>query len=475
MQKEYKGHPLMMIKLIKPFLIVLLLPVVRAVIQYFTTGDISGLIGFEALALIIIVSLAFARYRAFRLICEEDKITVKTGAIIKREAKIDISKLSCVQTKQNVLDLVFRSITFKINTEAGTRGAADFEFRLNLKSGKELSHYLYGGEIISNQKFSAVKVALMAAATSSAFTGMIIGVPVINRAGNLLGLGLSRMLFDEISHVSEKFETTFPPIVKIVTLILLLAYFVSFVYLFFKLINYRVVMTDSRFDVRSGFFVLERTLFKEDSVNDVRIEQNPLMVPLKRYSMKVGVGGFSDNKNEAQVMVPAGKYNEIKRDFSFYFPYLIPENNYIKPAQTFLNETRFLYWPTIFGLLIIGLTVFSALVFKSFTRLILFLALVAMAINLFYAYVSHIELKRSRLSFGDTVFLEARKWFRPCELYCPKERIGQITISRVFMDFHYKTCKLRITVCSEGADTIRIRHVDYETAIKEVTNCFNLV
>ena len=67
------------------------------------------------------------------------------------------------------------------------------------KDYSELVSKLYSGEVISKVRFSALRVAIMAAATSSAFSGIIIGVPLINRAGKLLGIGLSEMLLEELS------------------------------------------------------------------------------------------------------------------------------------------------------------------------------------------------------------------------------------------------------------------------------------
>ena len=209
MRKEYRAHPLMILKFIKPFLLVLLLPIIRAVLQYINYGEVNGFFKLEFLIFGIITVIAALRCMAFRVSCDQENFYIRTGIIFIRHCEIQISRLSSVQTVRNPFDIIFGSMTVRINTEAGTYKRSDFEFKLKFSDAKELSKMLHGGEEVSKQRFSPIKVAIMAAATSSAFTGMIIGVPIINRAGNLLGLALSEMLLDEIKKLFIGIQTLF--------------------------------------------------------------------------------------------------------------------------------------------------------------------------------------------------------------------------------------------------------------------------
>ncbi|WP_289466277.1 hypothetical protein, partial [Klebsiella pneumoniae] len=90
---------------------------------------------------------------------------------------------SSVQATQNPVDFLLRAVTFKINTEAGNHNRTDFEFKVSVKNSREISKLLYGEGEPQAVKYSALKVAILAATTSSAFTGMLVAVPLINRAG----------------------------------------------------------------------------------------------------------------------------------------------------------------------------------------------------------------------------------------------------------------------------------------------------
>lgn len=476
MKKVYKPHFLMLIKFLKPTLFILLFPAIRAPLQYLIKGEISGLFGLEVTAFIIIFIIALLKFLNFRVIYTEEKVVIKSGFIFKSVSEIDVKRLSSVQTTRNPIDIIFGAMSFCINTEAGVKNKPDFEFKLRFLEGKELANRLYGEETVSKQRFSAVKVAIMAAATSSAFTGMIIGVPIINRAGNLLGVALSEMLFNEINNVSSKIKTHFPPIVNTISLIFLIAYAISFVYLFLKYINFRVIFGENKLEVRSGLISKKRTAFKKSSVNNVKIEQTALMLLFKRFSMKVSVGGFGETKGESQVIVPSGRYGELETEFYRYFPFLAPDDDRcpIKAKRGALTESRFLYWAIVWFVIVLSLSIIAATIFGEFTKLILFVSLVLHVLVFYYAYLCLLEYKRAEVSFGNNIFARSKRGFRTLELYCPKEKVGQIRITRFFTDFYYKTCKVKITVCSESADSVNLRHLDYKETESKIYECFGI-
>lgn len=474
MKKEFRAHPLMIFNLMKPFLFVLVLPFIKAVLQYFISREIDSVLGLEISIFTVLVLISYFRYRAYKISYEKEVLTIKRGFIFSQTAKIKVSNISSVSATRNPLDMIFGAVMVSINTEAGKVNRSDFKLKMSYKLYKELAALIYTGEAVSKVRFSALRVAIMAAATSSAFSGIIIGVPILNRAGKLLGIGLSDMLLDELNNISAKVETYFPPVVNTVTLILLLCYAISFLYSFFKYINFKLLLNDDKLEVHTGFFVRIKTAFKKKAVNNVLIVQTPLMMLLRRYAMKVSVGGFGEAKSESQIIVPAGTYREIKGDFAEYFPFLMPDAKSLRARQSFLIRSRFLFWPAIYLIITLAASITACLLFTDFTRFIFFIALVLLCVIFYYAYISLFEYKYGKIKFGKSVMAKSTKGLRTCRLFCPKEKIGEIKITRFFTDYFYKTCRVRITVCSEGADTIRVRHLNYNDVIREIYRNFDL-
>lgn len=476
MKKIFRAHPLMIFEFLKPALLILFLPAIKGAVQYFTERNLEGVAGLFIFVICAILTIAVLRWRSYKLVCNErDRvITINYGFFFRRTAKIDIAKLSSVQATQNPIDFLLRAVTYKINTEAGNHNRTDFEFKVSVKNSREISKLLYDEGEPKAVKYSALKVAILAATTSSAFTGMLVAVPLINRAGNLLGIGLSDMLLNEINNISSKIETYFPPIVNTVSLIFLFAYFISFLYSFLKYINFKLYLEENKLEVRSGLIVRTRTSFRKNAINNIKIEQTLFMRLIRRYALKVSVGGYGDAKSESEVVIPLGANREIREKLKQYFPFFVSTDKGIRPARNYLTQSRYLFLPAIYFLSVIGLSIWFVLSFGDLTRFILFLTLVICAVIICYAYMGLFQYYKSKLSFGDNIFARSNRGFRTYELYCPKENVGEIRIVRFLPDLWYKTCRVRVLVRSERADNIRVRHLDYETVKKEVYKCFNI-
>ncbi len=474
MNKIYKAHPFMILSFIKPFLFVLILPLATAVLRYLTDRKLTNILAVEIFCFSAIFLLGVARFLAFKLILTDNTLTIKSGIIFARTSNINLSRISSVQIERNPIDMVFGSVTCRINTEAGSLKRSDFKFKLKYKDSNELSELLFADKTISRVRFSAVKVAIMAAATSSAATGMIVGVPILHRMGKLLGIGIEQMLFDEINQVSSKFQNYFPPIVNSVTLVVLSAYAISFGYSFLKHINFKLSFGEERLTVRSGFFVRIKTAFMRSRVNNAKLEQTLIMRLIKRYSMKVSVGGFDDAKSVSQVVVPSGRKKLILDEFTEYFPFLKSNGRFIIPEQRLTIKNRFLLWPAVYLLLTLSVSVYFCLRFPDFDRLIQFLTIVLLTVVMFYASACLYEYRHGTLRLGDNIFAQSNRFFGTRALYCPKNNIGQVKITRFPLDKLQGICRVRLTVCSENADSIRVRFINYTEATKEISKCFGL-
>lgn len=477
MNKTFRAHPLMIFNFLKPFLFILLIPVVRGLIQYSANGEYDSILYFEVILVTCLLIFGFLRWLCFKLILNEEKhtITVISGLFFKKTAKINVERLSSVQTKQNPLEYLFRARTYRLNTEAGSLGKADYEFKLSVKASREVSTLLYGKEEQKKIKFSVYKIAILAATTSSAFTGIVVGVPLIYRAGNLLEVAVSDMLINEINNVSQKIENYFPPVVNSISLILLGAYLFSFLYSLFKYLNFQLCLGKNKIEMRSGIFVRTRTAFKKLAINNVRIEQSFLMLLLKRFAMRVSVGGYGESRSHSEVVIPLEKGQEIRKHFAEYLPFFKCDTGvFIKPRPTMLNRSRFLFFPMIYFILACVTAIILGLYFEDFTRFILFCLCVVCFLIFIDAWFCLFECFKGKVDFGDNIFIRSRKGLRTCELYCPKENVGEIKIMRFPPDMWHKTCRLKITVRSERADSLYVRHLDYETTKKLVNEYFDL-
>ena len=129
-KQKFKAHPIMIFTLMKPYLFVLILPLIRALVQYLTSKKIDGLLTLEIIAFAAILTVAIIGWRSISITVNDRYLTVKKGFFIKSCAKIEISHLSSISLKQGPLDFVVGSVDCAVNTEAGTPQKSDFSFKM---------------------------------------------------------------------------------------------------------------------------------------------------------------------------------------------------------------------------------------------------------------------------------------------------------------------------------------------------------
>ena len=473
-KRTYGAHPLMIVNLVKPFLFVLILPVIKGLLQYLITGRVTGLLSFEITAAVIVLFLAVLRLRAFRVSIDGEKMIIEKGLFFKTVAVIRRERLSCVSGSQNLFDLLFSSVTYKVNTEAGAAGKTDFFFKLRKKDAKEMSGFLYGEEKREEVRFNALKSAVFAAATSSAVTGLIVGVPIINNLGRILGVALSGALFDEINNASSRFDAYFPPIVNVITVTLIAGYLFSFAISFVKMLGFRLRIGADESEVEYGLISRNRTVFKKSAVNDVCIEATPLMRLFGMFSMRAAVGGYGDKRGEKAIIVPAARHGQIKNLFREYFPFLYPDVKPVRPQKTKRNLMRFLFSARLAAAADIAATVILSLLFPAVMRFLIFSGAAVMAGVVYYGNLCFRSYKLGRLCISDKIFASGFKGFTVRELYCEKHRVGEIIITETPADRRYGTCKAEIAVCSESADKIKVRNISRRKTLAQIEKAFGI-
>ncbi len=462
----------MIMRFLKPIWFVAVIPLLKGLIQYLIYRNVTGILSLEAVALGIIIVFAVFRWRSIMIEVKGGGLTVRQGFIIKRVAHIEPDVLSCVSIRQNPVDVIFRSVSCRINTEAGRPARPDFDIKLYVNDAKVLSGIVYGSECNTSICTSPFKIALMAATTSSSVSGLLVGVPVANQAADLFGVALSDIILEELTHTASKFSVYFPTAVSVITLLLIIAYVFAALVSFQRNLFFRVKMGEDRLDVCSGLFVKRRTVFRKRSVNAVMIEQTPLMRLCRRFSMSVSIAGYGDKKGDRAIIAPCGRRYEMRRQFMLFFPFLSCDGKIVKAKRGRRTKQRFFFVPAVAFTTVTALTVLLLLLFPRFDRFIFFLAVFASLIICYYSNLCIYNYRFGRVRFSDNISARSSNGFNIRELYCEKDKIGEIKLIRYPADRRFNTCKVKLTVRSEGADSIRIRNVDFATVKEEIYSCF---
>ena len=101
---EFGAHPMMIFKIIKPYLFILILPFFRAFVQYLTIGKTSGTILFEFVLIVFISILAFLGWKNIKIRVKNGKLIINKGIFIKSRVSVNVNDISSAAIKRNIID-----------------------------------------------------------------------------------------------------------------------------------------------------------------------------------------------------------------------------------------------------------------------------------------------------------------------------------------------------------------------------------
>ena len=477
-ERILRAHPFMIAAYLKPYLFILLLPLLRGLLNYGVSGALPRLIIGEAALAFLITAAAVAKWLRCRLVLSKDRIRIREGLFLTKEAMIPRDQISSLFMETRPLLWVFRGIVVRFDTEAGRPGKSDFDLILPLKRAPELLELLPPrpdnrrpdpGQL-RQYHAPAFKMLIMAAATSSSATGLLLAAPVINKAGQLLGAGFSERVYGTLTEAAGLLETIIPTGASMLAIILLAGFAVSFLHSLITTAPFRLYIKGDRFTSSSGLIARRRTRFRVGAINDVWIQQTPAMRLLRHYTVKVSVAGYGKGRGETAVVIPAARQEELKGLLEDILPHAEQAPIALRPPARALS--RFVVWPVLELLAIPVAGAFAAYFLPDFSGFIRFTVMVLMIVQAVMVSLSLRRYTHGGITFGSQITAYSSKWFSLTEMRCPGNRAGVIRIMQFPFDRIFNLCRVKVTVRSESAHTLTVPHLDYRQVKKALENVY---
>ena len=88
MRRQFKAHPFMILNYMKPFLFVLVIPLIKGIIQYIFYRRATGVLAMEAVALLAVLLIGYLKFRSFSIVCGKSGVKITDGIFIKKVSYI---------------------------------------------------------------------------------------------------------------------------------------------------------------------------------------------------------------------------------------------------------------------------------------------------------------------------------------------------------------------------------------------------
>lgn len=455
-----KPHRLLILTYLYPYLTLLIYPAIRGLFNYRETGVLTRLIIGELLASLLAVGIATAKYALCSITSTEQELVISKGLFYRTQTTIPAEKIVLVTSENNPFYALFGVVSLKIYTDAGIKGGADINIPMRKENAAKIMNGYDAATAELQYKSRFWKVLLMAAATSSAATGLLIAAPIVNQAGSILGETLNRLLFEKVLEFSERIPVEIPRIAGIISIILLAGYGVALLNGLFKNAGFRVYKKDSVINIRAGILPRRSIVFDLQYMRAATARQNWFMRLLGHRSVKISVGGYGEKRRESAVFLPAVTKTEMQMVLGEFIPEL-PEYK-ISFAPPRIAILRFLTPPAVLFALILPARILLTALFPQFRDVIEFFAMVAAVIDLLFAVCQLVRFKTSGFSLKKYLICTGGGGFNFKTVTTRADDIEEVIVTRFLPDFISGFCRTTFKIRDKNRDKLTVSSLKYK-------------
>lgn len=314
---EIIPHGWLVVRYMYPYLSLLIIPLVKELLK---KSRLSVFLSLEVLALLTAFTVAVIKRVKFRCIMTEDGIFVKSGLFIKKEYFVPTEKAAVVSVERNALLRIFNTATLKIYGSFGRKSERIVDIPITLRYA-ELVEKMYSIKP-ENEIYECgfLGTLLSSAADSSLSVGLFIALPIINLSGKIIGTSIKDMLLRELKETDYVIPNLIEKGVRILSLILIIGYAVSFLNAFLKNVNFKIFKDGDFLLIKAGILPRRSICFKSGDITAAAVRKSPVLRIIKKVSVMVSVGGYGTETRENCLLLPLVSEKTAKLFFEIYAP-----------------------------------------------------------------------------------------------------------------------------------------------------------
>jgi uncharacterized membrane protein YdbT with pleckstrin-like domain len=300
-----RPHPLYLFYDIKKWLILLLLPIFRAIfINQDTVSVILSSLRDVALATALITYSAIKwRNSQFSL---KSGLTLKQGLIYRRWIRVMAEDAASIEIERSPLMWLAGGRRVRINT-AGLKRRADATIYMSAQSAKILSVQKQTGHV--KRVYSRVlPVLVLSASSSNAALGLLTLVPALRQAGQILGREVSGEVYGLLKRI---ISLGLPPLFNTIANILVLGWCFAFLRTFTKTAGFTADREGSRIHLVSGLLTTHNIYIDCSRITTMELRQTLFMRLFGLHTVTITAAGYGREKGARPIIIPAARPREL--------------------------------------------------------------------------------------------------------------------------------------------------------------------
>ncbi|MDF2567019.1 MAG: putative rane protein [Oscillospiraceae bacterium] len=467
---DYKHpHPINIIENTSKYFLLLLLPALRGLL-FSKAGFYAWLQGawFDILILFGILGMGFVSWFFYLYKADNQGIHFKKGILFKKTRFIPYERLSTVTFEYPYYLMPFRAVRFKSDTDAGNSKTPDFSITMRKKDALRLIEksqipFRNNDNLKRVYQPKSLYVAILSLITSNTLTGVLFFSALVSQSGNLLGQEFEDKLVDSLTNIAKLLAFGVPTFAAILAYIFLGGWAIAFILNIIRHKGFTVSRKGNVLDIKTGILITRRYSISTKRVNLIEARQSLLTKLFGFFSVFIHSSGYGKQKNELSVLIPAANKYETKRNLHILLPEIPLGTRQIRPKIKTLS--RFLVPPISIILGLVGLSIVSYWLFPAFSKVILFLGIMAELPAFWFLFVKIVSYFHTGIGKHNDVYTFSYTYaYSIVTSAIPAKKISTIVLRQSLFQKFSNCCDVVVFSYSEGTKRQVVPNINLDEA-----------
>lgn len=489
--KFNRSHPINIIEKTSRFLILLALPVLRAVISG-ALAIIQGDIGivqwlyewasgswFDILVVFIIIFLGFFSWVRYVYKLSEDGILIRQGFIFPLNRFISYQKISVITIENTYYLRPFKAAKLSADTDGGSKKHPDFEITMRRKQVDELIKLTQNAIVRKNtlKKVYLPKnfhILVLSFLSSNSLTGVLFIYALVAGATKIFGQVVEDMVLEQLTFYASFFASdTMPLMTAVLTFLLIFGWLISFSKNLVRHLKFSAIRQGGLINIKSGVFTKHEYYIATQRINLVELRQNIVTKTFGLYTTLIHSNGYGKKKDELSILMPAGSNYDITENLKLLVPEIPFDERKIKPKVKYIVR---ILTPTTFAILATSyFTKQLVEYYPDFSQFISYVGTMFSAWFGLYFVVKVISFFHTGIGVNNKSYtLYYTKGLQILTIAVPKKRIVKTRIKRTFFQLKAGSCDVIFYTSSEGTLRHKVANMNYNEA-KYITGLYKYI
>ncbi|WP_158662518.1 PH domain-containing protein [Massiliimalia timonensis] len=453
--KKRRSHLINILENTSRFLILLLLPLIRALFAT-QVGFYEWLSGawFDLLVLGVIIALGVYGWYSYTYFISKAGIHIQKGIFFRREWFLPFRNISVISVHAPWYYRPIKAVRVHADTDGGNPRESDFSITVNRELAAQLLEAAQR-PLISQKSFRRtyiprnLYITIFAVLTSNSLTGVLYLWATLSQAETVFGKSFRAELLDTFAELAEWQSFGLPPVFVILAYVVLGCWLVSFLKNMEAHLRFQTSRYGQTLDIRSGLFSIRHYAVTVRRINFLTLRQSLFTKLFGLTSVFIHCTGYGKKQEELSVLFPSGLNREIQTNLKLLLPEIPFAKRQIKPKLC--NLSRFLIPPLSLCLVVLAVGLLALYFISGFDRPIIFLLIIAEIPCLWWLAVKLFAFFHTGIGVSDevvTIYYTFLYQVITCSI--PKHKITKIETQQTLFQLPTKCCDVWIHTWAEG-------------------------